>query len=91
MTTENWKDKATLVWKGKIIEDLKTSCEFGDFLCEFECDEVNPFRLRVCSRIFIESGDKIGDSVSIPMGFTMDGKLYNPVVENTPLTCLVEE
>lgn len=86
MENEDWKKKATLVWRGKIIENLNTGCEHGDFLCEFECDYVEPFRLKICSRIFIQGGEKVNDIVSIPMKFWMDGKLYDPAAEDTPVT-----
>jgi len=72
-----------LVWNGKIIEKLETKCPHGDFLCEFSCHEVGPFRLVVCAQLFVERN---GDDVSIPMEFKMDGKVYSPAVEPTPVS-----
>jgi hypothetical protein len=85
---EDWKNKVTLVWKGKIIEDLKTPCEYGDYLCEFKCDYIE-FKLKVCGRLFIDSGNKVGDEISIPMGINMGGVLYETAAEDTPLSFLV--
>lgn len=91
MDSINWKSKAMLVWKGRIVEKLPTRCEYGDYECIFECDEIEPFRLLVCSRLFVDKDNCIGDEVYIPMGFKMDGKLYNPATEDTPLSYLAKE
>ena len=72
-----------LVWRGKIKKTLDTPCPSGDFICEFSCDEIAPFRLKVCGRLFVE---KNGNDVAIPMEFKMGDKVYNPAVENTPLS-----
>lgn len=74
-----------LVWRGKIIEKLETKCPHGDFLCEFSCHEVPPFRVRVCAQLFVERN---GDDVAIPMEFESGGKVYNPATEDTPLSKL---
>lgn len=78
-----------LVWKGKIIEKLDTECEHGDYICEFGCNEIKPFRLRVCGQLFVEKGDKTGDDVSIPMKFWQEDRLYDPAVEKTSVSCPV--
>lgn len=72
-----------LVWKGKIIEKLETDCPHGDFLCEFDCEVVDSFKLVVCGQLFVERND---DDVAIPMEFSAGHKVYNPAVENTPLS-----
>ncbi len=72
-----------LVWKGKIIEKLNTECPHGDYLCEFSCHEVPSFRVIVCGQLFVERN---GDDVSIPMEFKMDGKVYSPAAEPTPVS-----
>jgi len=76
-----------LVWRGKIIKKLDTPCKHGDFLCEFACDVVGPFKLTVCGQLFVERND---NEVSIPMEFSSEGKVYNPAAENTPLSRLEE-
>lgn len=76
-----------LVWKGKIIEKLETECPHGDFLCEFSCHEISPFRVIVCAQLFVERN---GDDVAIPMQFKMGDKVYNPGLEDTPLSKLPE-
>lgn len=76
-----------LVWKGKIIEKLPTDCPHGDFLCEFGCNEVKPFRLICCGQLFVEKGDKVRDEISIPMDFKDEyGKIYNTAVDITPMS-----
>jgi hypothetical protein len=90
MENEDWKNKPGLVWRGKIIEDMKTQCEYGDFICEFGCSYFT-FRLRVCSRLFIESGNKVDDEVSIPMVLYMQGSgIYNTAIDNTPLSSVID-
>ena len=84
---EDWRDKPMLVWQGKIIEKLPTDCEYGDFLCEFGCNEVKPFRLICCEQLFVDKGNKVGDDISIPMGFKDEnGKIYNTAVDVTHLS-----
>lgn len=73
-----------LVWKGKIIEKLPTNCPHGDFLCEFSCDEIKPFRLICCGQLFVERKE---NDVSIPMDFKdKNGKIYNTAVDITPVS-----
>ena len=72
-----------LVWKGKIIEKIDTACPHGDYLCEFSCPEIGPFRLRVCSRLFVE---RSGNNVEIPMEFQMGDRVYSTATEKTPVS-----
>lgn len=72
-----------LVWKGKIIEKINTACPHGDYLCEFSCLEVSPFRLRVCAQLFVKRN---GNNVDIPMEFKMGDRVYNTFAEQTPLS-----
>lgn len=72
-----------LVWKGKIIEKLNTECPHGDYLCEFSCPEIGQFRLRVCSRLFVE---RSGNNVEIPMEYQMGDRVYSTATEKTPFS-----
>lgn len=72
-----------LVWKGKIIEKINTECPHGDYLCEFSCHELGPFRLKVCAQLFVERN---GKNVAIPMEFSSGGKVYSPAAEQTPFS-----
>lgn len=72
-----------LVWNGKIIEKIDTACPHGDYLCEFSCDVVGSFRLRVCAQLFVK---RTGNDVAIPMEFKSGDKVYNPAAEKTPLS-----
>lgn len=72
-----------LVWKGKIIKKLNTECQHGDYLCEFSCPEVPPFRVIVCAQLFVERN---GDDVAIPMEFKMGDRVYSPAAESTPVS-----
>lgn len=82
-----------LVWKGKIIEKIDTGCKHGDYLCEFSCHILRSkhsilmpepsFRVLVCAQLFTERN---GDDVEIPMEFEMDGRVYSPATEPTPVS-----
>lgn len=72
-----------LVWRGKIIEKIDTECPHGDFLCEFDCHAVPPFRLWVCAQLFVERN---GDDVTIPMEFKSGDMVYSPATETTPVS-----
>ncbi len=72
-----------LVWRGKIIKKMDTKCPHGDFLCEFGCDAVNPFKIVVCGQLFTERKE---NEVAIPMEFKSGDRVYNPATENTPLS-----
>lgn len=72
-----------LVWRGNIIKKLETKCPHGDFLCEFGCDHVDPFKIVVCGQLFVERNE---NEVAIPMEFISGDRVYNPATEITPLS-----
>ena len=76
-----------LVWKGRILRELKGDCPHGDFVCEFACGEVKPFRLRVCGQLLTS---REAGLVEVPMLFRdsgePDSRVFNTATDITPLS-----
>lgn len=83
----------SLVWHGKIIKKIESrmedhrDCPEDHFICEIGCDFAGFVQIEACSKLFIEKTDL---TISIPMEITIEGRTYNPAVENTPLSQFIQ-